>query len=110
MFGCFSRQTLLCRYTSCCWISTLVYGRDSYWEVRVKGNLSPRPDNGMINSSPVTTITPIVRLQHGCTHDVRIRVQDADQDDVRCRWAIGNECSGICSAVPGATIDPVGDS
>ena len=23
-------------------------------------------------------------------------VQDVDGDDVRCRWAIGNECSGVC--------------
>ena len=73
----------------------------------MKGDLRPRADNGLINSSPVTTITPIVRLQSGCTRTIRIPVQDADQDIVRCRWAAGNECAGVCSKVPGATIDPV---
>ena len=41
------------------------------WEVRVKGNTTRRPD-GTINSSPITSSTPIVRLQHGCDHIYRI--------------------------------------
>ena len=42
------------------------------WEVRVKGNLTQREDTGRINSSPVSAISPIVRLQHGCNHTIEI--------------------------------------
>ena len=27
-------------------------------------------------------------------------VQDVDGDDVRCRWAVGSECGGVCEAFP----------
>ena len=27
-------------------------------------------------------------------------VQDVDGDDVRCRWAVGSECSGVCQTFP----------
>ncbi len=36
--------------------------------MRLKGNLTVRPDTGTINTSPITTATPILRLQHGCNH------------------------------------------
>ena len=100
-------KTHKCRYTGNAWIG-LVYG-GGRWEIRVKGNLAPRSDNGRINSSPVTTSTPIVRLQSGCMHTYRIPVQDADQDTVRCRWASGSlsECAGVCNTVQGAVIDQV---
>ena len=42
------------------------------WEVRVKGDLSIRPDTNSINSSPVTGMLPTVRVQHGCPSTVRI--------------------------------------
>ena len=29
-------------------------------------------------------------------------VQDVDGDDVRCRWAAGSECSGVCQTFPAA--------
>ena len=58
-------------FYSCCWISTLVYGRDGEWEVRVRGSIARRPD-GLINSSPMTSSNPIFRLQHGCNHVIRI--------------------------------------
>ena len=38
----------------------------------MKGRLSPRSDNGQINSSPVTATTPIVRVQWGCTRVINI--------------------------------------
>ena len=44
----------------------------SGWELRVKGNLSRRADNGLINTSPISTMAPIVRLQHGCNHTIVI--------------------------------------
>ena len=52
------------------WI-TLVQG-GGRWEVRVKGNLTTRPDNGRINISPATAALPVYRLQHGATHTITI--------------------------------------
>ena len=61
---------ILFRYTGTAWI-TLVQGGGN-WEIRVKGNLAPRPDNGRINSSPTTAVFPVVRLHHGATHTITI--------------------------------------
>lgn len=47
-------------------------GSKAGWELRVKGNLSRRADNGLINTSPISTMAPIVRLQHGCNHTIVI--------------------------------------
>ena len=65
----------LCRYTGSAWIE-LARGSGS-WEIRVKGNLSPRADNGRINSSPTTAVSPVVRLQHGATHTITIPGKEA---------------------------------
>ena len=59
------------RYSTCCWI-TLADGRDPRWEVRVKGNLTQRAGNGLINTSPVSTMPLIVRVQQGCNHTIEI--------------------------------------
>ena len=95
------------RYASSDWVHLVVGGGG--WEVRVKGNLTRRTDNGRVNTSPVTTFTPIVHLKHGFSHRIAIPHQDADQDIVRCRWAeeAQSECSGICRTFPGATLDGV---
>ena len=60
-----------CSFSSCCWITTLVVGGGGNWNIVVKGDLTMRPD-GRINSSPLTATTPIVRLQHGCYHELKI--------------------------------------
>ena len=75
----------------------------------MKGNLTRRTDNGRVNTSPVTSVTPIVRLRHGCSHRIVIPHEDADQDIVRCRWAEAaqSECAGVCRTFPGATLDEV---
>ncbi len=52
------------------WINLNEGGRG--WEVVVKGQLTPRSDNGFINSSPVSATTPIVRLQYGCNRVTNI--------------------------------------
>ncbi|XP_015762912.1 PREDICTED: uncharacterized protein LOC107341958 [Acropora digitifera] len=68
-------------------------------------NLTVRDDTGRMNTSPVTTMTPIVRLKFGCNHTIFIPVTDADNDEVRCRWATGyGECGGICggNGIPNA--------
>lgn len=70
---CICLNAFLClqhlgRYTGGDWIS-LVRGGGN-WEVRVKGNLTVRPDTGRINTSPITAVPPILRLQHGCNHTI----------------------------------------
>ena len=98
-------KCVLFRYTGNAWISLNNGG--GRWEVRVKGILSPRSDNGRINTSPVTAVTPIVRLRQGCTHRISIPHQDADQDIVRCRWAATSECGSICGVLSGSVLDQV---
>ena len=58
------------RFTGNAWAS-LTQGGGS-WEARVKGDLSIRPDTNSINSSPVTGMLPIVRVQHGCPSAIHI--------------------------------------
>lgn len=51
----------------------LAGGGDNYgWEVRVKGDLSSRPDNGRINSSPITAVSPVIKVRQGVTHTITI--------------------------------------
>ncbi len=58
----------LISFTGCCWINLNEGGAG--WAVVVKGQLTPRSDNGLINSSPVSATMPIVRLQYGCSNRV----------------------------------------
>ena len=60
------------RFSSCCWISTLIFGSDGRWDVLIRGNLTRREDTGQINSSPVSAMSPILRLQYGCRYVIRI--------------------------------------
>ena len=79
-------------YTSCCWISLSRYGNIT-WLVSAEVNLARRFDNGKINSSPVSRSPAIVRWQEGCPQFLRIPVEDADGDFVKCRWANYTESS-----------------
>ena len=36
------------------------------------GNLTYREDTGLINSSPVVSIPPLIHLQQGCSHTIKI--------------------------------------
>ena len=115
-------------FSSCCWIS-LSYGGSPSWSLWVRFNLAIRPDTGLINSSPVSSIAPIVRIQYNCDITIQIpgigyimhcisrlmvvctcmesSVQDVDGDDVRCRWAVGSECGGVCQTFPGGLLSMV---
>ena len=59
-----------CRFAGNAWIP-LVTGGGS-WSVQVNGSFTERSDNGRINSSPRTAITPIVRVQLGCPRNISI--------------------------------------
>ena len=60
------------RYASCCWISTLQLNPGVSWSISTRIDLTYRSDIAGINSSPVTAMQPIVRLQRGCSHSIKI--------------------------------------
>ena len=61
------------------WPNLVNGGASSRWEVRVKGNLTSRPDNKRINSSPITIVPPLVRLRHGTTQTITIPGKDQNK-------------------------------
>lgn len=77
------------------------------WNVSTTFSLIKRNDTGRINSSPRAITAPVIRLQLGCNHTLPLAVSDPDNDIIRCRWAVGRECAGICSQTyfPGAVLD-----
>ena len=83
------------------WISPF----NSRWRVSTTFSLIRRNDTGKINSTPRAITSPVLRIQEGCNHTITIPVTDPDGDIVRCRWAVGQECSGICGGFPGAILD-----
>ena len=60
------------RYVDCCWSTLNQVVANSGWELRVKMNLSPRPDNGLINTSPVSNMPPVVRVYRNCYESITI--------------------------------------
>lgn len=94
---------IVASYSSGDWI-TLLNGGGS-WQVNFLLDLNKRNDTGKINSSPITTMSPIVRLNQACNSSIRIPVEDADKDLIKCRWAISGECGGVCGALPDSYLD-----
>ena len=94
-------NTIAIGFTGCCWVS---FGG---WNLTTTFSVATRSDTRKINSSPRAITSPVLRLQQGCTHTIALAVSDPDNDVVRCRWAEGRECSGIChtSTFIGATLD-----
>lgn len=99
-------------FVSGAWFATLVVGANSNWNVITRINTIVRQD-GYINSSPVATFVPIMYKAIGVVHSYAVRVSDFDGTDIlQCRWSTTattnfnsyNECGGICSGVPGATL------
>ena len=75
------------------------------WNISTTFSLVTRADTGKINSSPRVLPIPPLRLQQGCSYTIPLPVSDPDNDTVRCRWAVGRECDGICNKFPGAVLD-----
>ena len=90
------------RVSTCCWISLNTGGGTISWGTTV--SLTRRSDTGKLNHSPRSAQLPIVRLQNGCNNTIPIHTDDPDGDEVRCRWAVGAECGGVCRAIPGILI------
>ena len=92
--------TITIRFSDCCWVAGF-----SSWNLGTTFSTIPRSDTNVINSTPRAITSPVVDLQEGCTHTIAIPVTDPDDDDIRCRWAVGSECSGACNGIPGAILD-----
>lgn len=92
-------------YSGCCWIALSHYGGSRSWRVKTTINLSPRSDNGKINSSPVTRSPAIVRFPGGCRQSFRIPVEDPDGDTVKCRFATISESLRNSTSFPYGTLD-----
>jgi hypothetical protein len=50
----------------------------------------------MINHSPITSMSPLIRVPVQYYQEVKIPVIDPDNDYVKCRWSIGLECGDSC--------------
>ena len=83
------------------WISPF----HSTWNISTTFSPNVRNDTGQINSSPRAISSPVLRLQQGCNHTIPLAVSDPDGDIIRCRWAVGRECAGICDEFFGAQLD-----
>ena len=83
------------------WISPF----SSNWRVSTTFSIAKRNDTGRINSTPRAITSPVLHIQAGCNHTIRIPVTDPENDIIRCRWAVGIECGGICGRFPGAILD-----
>ena len=77
----------------------------SRWNVSTTFSLAIRSDTSQINSSPRAVTAPVLRLQENCDHIIPLAVNDPDNDIIQCRWAVGEECAGICNKFPGAQLN-----
>ena len=103
IFSGTSSSTLTIGFSGGAWIAPF----SSSWNLPTTFSLARRNDTGLVNSSPRAITSPVIRLQEGCNHTLRLAVSDPDGDIVRCRWAVGSsECGGICDEFPGAILDP----
>lgn len=62
----------LSRLEHCCWQNIRNRGSSDSMRMTMTADLRPRADTGVMNSSPVATMSPIVRLLAGCQHSFRI--------------------------------------
>ena len=76
------------------------------WNISTTFSLVTRTDTGEINSTPRVVSFPYLNLLEGYSYNIPIAVIDPDNDKIRCRWAVGRECSSVCNSIPGAVLDP----
>ena len=78
---------------------------DGNWNISTTFSLATRADTGTINSSPRVLPSLPLSLQEGCTYTIPLPVSDPDNDTIKCRWAVGRECSGVCNQFTEAILD-----
>ncbi|KAM4618112.1 uncharacterized protein O3C94_021980 [Discoglossus pictus] len=71
--------------TSCCWIY-LTNGNSPGWSLQTSVDLGTRSDTSKPNSSPVTTIIPVIRVPRNCPSKLNLLAYDPDGDIVQCRY------------------------
>ena len=76
------------------------------WNISTTFSLVTRIDTGEINSTPRVVSFPYFNLLEGLNYNISLPVIDPDNDKIRCRWAVGRECSSVCNSIPGAVLDP----
>ena len=76
------------------------------WNISTTFSLITRTDTGEINSTPRVVSFPYLNLLEGHSYNISLPVIDPDNDKIRCRWAVGRECSSVCNSIPGAVLDP----
>ncbi|XP_030610076.1 uncharacterized protein LOC115797619 [Archocentrus centrarchus] len=80
------------------------------WNTEVLLELRKRSDTGNENSSPQTTIIPVVRVPSNCQRDFSLLMFDPDGDDVKCRFGnTSSECDpcnppSVLSLSPSCTL------
>ena len=77
------------------------------WNISTTFSLLTRGDTGKINSSPRVIPTFNLRLQQGCNYTIPLLVSDPDNDAIRCRWAVKDECRSVCKRFRGALLDSI---
>eukprot|EP00731_Ephydatia_muelleri_P017140 Em0010g238a len=84
---------LLGWFSGCCWPDS------SSWDLKIYVDVMNKAA-GEVNTSPVSLMLPVIRIQHGCGQGtINIPVDDADgEDTVKCRWALesNQECGEVC--------------
>ncbi|XP_075139716.1 uncharacterized protein LOC142214666 [Leptodactylus fuscus] len=75
----------------CCWVANK-YNIDG-WQLTTSVDLGVRSDTQKPNSSPVTSIIPVIRVPQNCATTIHLLGHDPDGDHVRCRYGYYNgEC------------------
>ncbi|XP_077142786.1 uncharacterized protein LOC143806358 isoform X1 [Ranitomeya variabilis] len=83
--------------SSCCWVYNM-YNANG-WQLTASVDLGIRSDTLTPNSSPVTTIIPILRIPRNCATTINLLGHDPDGDPVSCRYGYYyGECSSCSSS------------
>ncbi|XP_040184200.1 uncharacterized protein LOC120917168 [Rana temporaria] len=83
------------RESSCCWVYN-VY-TEGGWELLTAVDLGTRSDTKKPNSSPVTTIIPILRIPQNCATTITLLAHDPDGDLVTCQYGYYYGECGLCN-------------
>lgn len=78
---------------------------NAFWHVICSITLRMR-SNGQYNSPPVTNMLSPIRIPFNQTYSIRIPAVDADNDQIRCRFANDkDECGDVCypASLPNGT-------
>ncbi|CAF1255393.1 unnamed protein product [Didymodactylos carnosus] len=74
-------------------------GSGAPWQLECDIDIRLRPDNGLINTPPTANIISPIKIPVNVQETIQWSTFDADGDDIRCRWATGAECGGVCKSL-----------